>query len=136
MFLLSRVTFWYALIKRSSRGHVDYVCNSAGLGNFGQKKCERKRRSCETRSNRVLERRFLRNRHFRAPNLISFLRSIPRKSGVFNPELLPSPSDELSAEAAHSRGCASGNTLAPSSRGITLRARFALMPWRRLALVT
>jgi hypothetical protein len=48
------------------------------------------------------------------------------RADVFNPELLPSPSDELSAEAAHSRGCASGNTLAPSSRGITLRARFAL----------
>src|SRR6202047_1490008 len=36
------------------------------------------------------------------------------------PELLPSPSDELFAGAAHSRGCASGNTLAPASRGITL----------------
>ena len=42
------------------------------------------------------------------------------RADVFNPELLPSPSDELSAEAAHSRGCASGNTLAPASRGITL----------------
>jgi hypothetical protein len=36
-------------------------------------------------------------------------------------ELLPSPSDELFAGGAHSRGCASGNTLAPASRGITLR---------------
>jgi hypothetical protein len=38
--------------------------------------------------------------------------------------ILPSPSDELFAEAAHSRGCASGNTLAPAKRGITLRAQF------------
>jgi hypothetical protein len=37
-----------------------------------------------------------------------------------NPELLPGPSDEVFAQAAHSRGCASGNTLAPAKRGITL----------------
>ena len=36
------------------------------------------------------------------------------------PELLPSLSDELFGEAAHSLGCASGNTLVPASRGITL----------------
>ena len=37
-------------------------------------------------------------------------------------ELLPSSSDELSVGAAHSRGCASGNTLAPA--GITHRLYF------------
>jgi hypothetical protein len=37
-------------------------------------------------------------------------------------ELLPSSSDELSLGAAHSRSCASGNTLAPA--GITHRLYF------------
>jgi hypothetical protein len=43
-----------------------------------------------------------------------------QKPDLLTAELLPSPSDELSAGAAHSRGCASGNTLAPARRGITL----------------
>jgi hypothetical protein len=54
---------------------------------------------------------------------------------TLTPELLPSPSDELSAVAAHSRGCASGNTLAPTSRGITLRAQFALNTRRFFEIV-
>ena len=65
-----------------------------------------------------------------APNVFHFpfYLSIPKtiekdrqKPDLFAPELLPSPSDGLFAGAAHSRGCASGNTLAPVSRGITLR---------------
>jgi hypothetical protein len=61
-----------------------------------------------------------------ASRVRSFLAKRARKPKVLTPELLPSPSDELSLKPAHSRGCASGNTLAPAKRGITLRADFAL----------
>jgi hypothetical protein len=67
----------------------------------------RQRRRCETRSNELLER------------LLSRVPGRRAKPEHLESRVIAQPLRRTRAGAAHSRGCASGNTLAPTKRGIT-----------------